>query len=120
LTFPSFATFQAADYFCMKYFLFALADAYGCKIASNYDGTYTCTPHNSSRHYEVHVLAVYEVTNRRSEEVGDMRVDIIHRGKSDNRRLVLVLVSYESVNWILNIPPEITINEVILVSTEYG
>ncbi|CAB4024302.1 myosin light chain kinase, smooth muscle-like [Paramuricea clavata] len=92
-----------------------LPDAYGCKIFSNSDTTYTCTPENSSPLYEVHVLAVYEVINRRPPRAGNARVNIISRGKC-NRPIVLVLASYEPVNWILNIPSDITISKVILVS----
>ncbi|CAB4002788.1 myosin light chain kinase, smooth muscle-like, partial [Paramuricea clavata] len=92
-----------------------LPDAYGCKIVSNSDTTYTCTPDYSSPLYEVHVLSVYEVINRRPPRAGNARVNFISRGKS-NRPIVLVLVSYEAVNWILNIPSNITISKVILVS----
>jgi hypothetical protein len=48
---------------------------------------------------------------------GNARVNIISRGKS-NRPIVLVLVSYEPVKWILNIPSDITISKIILVSTK--
>jgi hypothetical protein len=44
-----------------------------------------------------------------------VKVDIISGGKS-NRPIVLVLVNYEPVKWILNIPFDITISKVILVS----
>jgi hypothetical protein len=91
------------------------ADAFGCKIVSNSDTTYTCTPDNSSPLYEVHVLAVYDIVNRRPPKAGDANVNIISDRKS-NRSVVLVLVNYEPVNWILNISADITINEVILVS----
>ena len=73
---------------------------------------YSCSPDNSSSQYEVHVLAVYVVPN-----AGNARVNIISRGKS-NRPIVLVLVSYEPVKWILNIPSDITISKIILVSTK--
>lgn len=78
---------------------------------------YSCTPADSSPQYEVHVLSVYEVINRRPPSAGDVTVNVVNRGKSD-RRIILVLGSYEPVNWILNLPPRIIISKVILVSTQ--
>ena len=106
------------------------ADAYGCRIEVNSDtalakpnnqqqqgySTYSCTPSSSSTQYEVHVLAVYEVINRRPPTAGNANVNIASRGQS-NRPIVLVLGSYEPVNWILNLPAGISISKVILVST---
>ena len=106
------------------------ADAYGCKIEVNSDtalakpnnqqqqgySTYSCTPSSSSTQYEVHVLSVYEVINRRPPTAGNANVNIASRGQS-NRPIVLVLGSYEPVNWILNLPAGISISKVILVST---
>ena len=109
---------MAADSSIKTLFL-TLADAYGCKIVSNPDGTYTCNPDNSSLQYEVHVLAVYEVINRRPPRAGNAWINIFRRGKS-SRPIVLVLVSYEPVKWILNVPSDITISKVILVSTKYS
>jgi hypothetical protein len=102
-----------------KQLFLTLADAYGCKIVSNSDTTYTCTPDNSSPKYEIHVLAVYEVTSSRYSTAATAKamVDIINRGKS-NRPIILVLVSYEPVNWVLNIPSGVTIGKGILVSTK--
>jgi hypothetical protein len=67
--------------------------------------------------YEVHVLAVYEVIHRRPPQAGDFNVNIISREES-NRPIVLVLGSHEPVNWILNIPYNISISKVILVSIQ--
>ena len=106
------------------------ADAYGCRIEVNSDtalakpnnqqqqgySTYSCTPSSSSTQYEVHVLSVYEVINRRPPTAGNANVNIVSRGLS-NRPIVLVLASYEPVNWILNLPTGISISKVILVST---
>jgi hypothetical protein len=94
-----------------------LADAYGCKIVSNFEATYTCNPDNSSPQFEVHVLSMYEVFNRRPPTAGNASVNIISHRKS-KRPIVLVLVSHEPVNWILNIPSDIIINEAYLVSTK--
>lgn len=78
--------------------------------------TYSCTPgSSSSSQYEVHVLSVYEVISRRPPTAGDATVNIFSGGRSD-RPLVLVLASYEPVNWILKLPADITISRVVLVA----
>ena len=123
-----FASFIYADYYSGNFFI-SSADAYGCKIEVNSatalakaahknrqrPTTYSCTPDSSSTQYEVHVLSVYEVINRRPPTAGNANVNIVSRGKS-NRPIVLVLGSYEPVNWILHLPVGISINKVILVS----
>lgn len=76
---------------------------------------YSCTPADSSPQYEVHVLSVHEVVNRHPPSAGDVAVNVVNRGRSD-RRIILVLVSYEPVNWILYLPAGISISKVILVS----
>ena len=108
------------------------ADTKGCKISVDaatslgkpqYNNqprqpTYSCTPSSSSSNqYEVHVLSVYEVINRRPPTAGDATVNIFSGGRPD-RPLVLVLVSYEPVNWILKLPSDVTISRVILVRTQ--
>ena len=121
-----FASFIYAGYYSGNFFL-SSADAYGCKIEVNsatalakaahknrQRPTYSCTPDSSSTQYEVHVLSVYEVINRRPPTAGNANVNIVSRGKS-NRPIVLVLGSYEPVNWIL-LPVGISISKVILVS----
>ena len=114
----------------LSYYFIVSADAYGCKIEVNsatalakprYNNqqrqtTYSCTPDSSSTQYEVHVLSVYEVINRRPPTAGNAIVNIVSRGKS-KRPIVLVLGSYEPVNWILNLPAGISISNVVLVST---
>ena len=107
------------------------ADTKGCKISVDaatslgkpqYNNqpqqpTYSCTPGGSnSSQYEVHVLSVYEVIYRRPPTAGDATV-IFSGGRSD-RPLVLVLASYEPVNWILKLPSDVTISRVILVSRQ--
>ena len=119
-----------ADYYSGNFFI-SSADAYGCKIEVNsatalakaeYKNrqqrptTYSCTPGSSSTQYEVHILTVYEVINRRPPTAGNAIVNIVSSGKS-NRPIVLVLGSYEPVNWILKLPAGISISKVILVST---
>ena len=108
------------------------ADTKGCKISVDaatslgkpqYNNqprqpTYSCTPgSSSSNQYEVHVLSVYEVINGRPPTAGDATVNIVSGGRPD-RPLVLVLVSYEPVNWILKLPSDVTISRVILVRTQ--
>ncbi|KAJ7361911.1 hypothetical protein OS493_014557 [Desmophyllum pertusum] len=110
-----------------------LPDAYGCKIVENTDAAlakpqynnqqqktnYSCTPVNSSTQYEVHILSVYEAEgiHRRPPVANDATVNIVSDGKSD-RPIILVLGSYEPVNWILNLPANITISKVILTSVQ--
>ena len=108
-----------------------LANVYGCQIKVNSNKTiakpqynnrqpgkiYGCTPDSSSTQYEVHVLAVYEVINTRPPSAGVSNVNIISRGQS-SRPIILVLGSYEPVNWFLNLPAGISIRKVILVSTK--
>ena len=108
------------------------ADTKGCKISVDaatslgkpqYNNqprqpTYSCTPDSSSSSlYEVHVLSVYEVINRRPPTAGDATVNIFS-GRRPDRPLVLVLASYEPVNWILKVPSDVTISRVILVSRQ--
>lgn len=63
-------------------------------------------------------MSVYEGNRHtRPPSAGDTNVNIIGGGKSD-KPIILVLGSYEPVNWILNLPADITISKVILVSTQ--
>ena len=124
-----FASFIYADYYSGNFFI-SSADAYGCKIEVNSatalakaahknrqrPTTYSCTPESSSTQYEVHVLSVYEVINRRPPTAGNANVNIVSRGKS-KRPIVLVLASSEPVNWILHLPAGISISKIVLVST---
>jgi len=78
---------------------------------------YSCTPGGSSTKYEIHVLSVYEGNRHtRPPSAGNTNVNIISGGQS-SKPVILVLASYEPVNWILNLPAGITISRVILVST---
>ena len=115
-----------------SYYFVSTADAYGCKIEVNsatalakaaYKNrqrptTYSCTPSSSFTRYEVHILTVYEAEaiHRRPPRGENANVNIVSRGKP-NRPIVLVLGSYEPVNWILKLPAGISISKVILVST---
>ena len=55
--------------------------------------------------------------HRRPPVANDATVNIVSHGRPA-RPLVLVLGSYEPVNWILHVPSDITISKVILVSIE--
>ena len=109
----------------------SLADAYGCRIEINSNTVlakpqynnqptttiYSCVPGSSSTQYEVHVRSVYEGNRHtRPPSAGDTNVNIISGGRS-SKPVILVLASYEPVNWILNLPAGIIISRVILVST---
>jgi hypothetical protein len=110
---------------------FTTANAYGCKIVADADiplgirnyttitdaTVYSCSPKRSSSQYEIHVLAVYEATKGHVQRAKKVTVNTVIRGKS-NRPIVLVLSSYKSVEWILNIPNDIIISKVILVSRQ--
>ena len=108
----------------------SLADAYGCRIEINSNTTlakpqynkqptstiYSCVPGSSSTQYEIHVLSVYEGNRHtRPPIAGDTYVNVISGGRS-SKPVILVLASYEPVNWILNLPTAITISRVIVVS----
>lgn len=109
------------------------ADAYECRIVSNSvkplarprynkqstQTVYSCKPVFSSAEYEVHALSVYEVINTSPPSAGNATVQIIIR-TTPNRPIILVLGSYEPVNWILNVPTGIIISKVILVSMWWG
>ena len=60
-----------------------------------------------------------EGIHRRPPVANDATVNIVSHGKSD-RPIILVLGSYEPVNWILNLQADITIRKVILVSTQHA
>lgn len=78
---------------------------------------YSCTPRNSSPQYEVHVLSVYEVSNTRPPSPADATVNVVGRGSSD-RPIIIVLGSYQPVHWTLNLPADLIISIVILVSSK--
>lgn len=134
-TFPSFYIFIRVSLIYVldaSIALFSfLADAYECGIVENAvkplakprynrqptQTIYSCNPPFSSPDYEVHVLSVYEVINTRPPSAGNATVKIVIRARL-NRPIILVLGSYEPVNWILSLPPRIIISKVILVSTQ--
>ena len=127
--FPEILKYRLLNTWPKQTYFLILADAFGCRIEV-YSNTalgkpqynnqpprqiYSCTPGSSSPQYEVHVLAVYQVINTRPPSAGNAAVNILSGGQS-GRPIVLVFVSYEPVNWILNLPAGVTISKVILVS----
>ena len=113
-----------------NYFI-SLADAYGCKIEVNSatalakprynkrerQAVYSCTPAHSSTQYEVHVLVMgLGGFNNTAPRIRYAMVNIVSR-RQTNRPVVLVLGTYVPVNWFLNMPPDIFITKLILVST---
>ena len=84
--------------------------------SSGDDETYSCVSY-ANCNYDVHVLSCYEAINGgfRQHPTGRSTVDITAVGQSA-KPLVLVLVSYEAIAWELNIPSQVVIDTVIVVS----
>ena len=80
--------------------------------------TYSCVA-NENCNYDVHVISNYEGEYNYGFDletsVGSSNVQLRVSGKS-HKPLVLVLASYEPVNWILSIPQGVTIEKVLLVN----
>ena len=79
--------------------------------------TYSCIA-NENCNYDVHILGNYEGNGHlgfRIHHTGNTIVNIRVSGQ-DSKPIVLVFVSYEPVNWILNIPSGVVIERVLLVS----
>ena len=78
--------------------------------------TYSCVA-NENCDYDVYVISNYEGnghTGFRIHNTGTTNVQLSVGGQS-SKPLVLVFVSYEPVNGILNIPRRVTIDKVLLV-----
>ena len=79
--------------------------------------TYSCIA-NENCNYDVHILGNYEGNGHlgfRIHHTGNTTVNIRVSGQG-SKPIVLVFVSYEPVNWILNIPSGVVIERVLLVS----
>ena len=80
--------------------------------------TYSCVSGVRSQ-YEVHVISNYESNGQhgfgqtRTTGITDVNLNVDGNGSIP---LVLVFVSYEPVNWILQIPSGVVIDTVMLVS----
>ena len=86
--------------------------------------TYSCvnTSADKNCNYDVHVLSAHQgngdsINWNTVLGTGDINVDISYNGKEvSNKSLVLVLLSHYPMNWILNVPTNVTIDKVLLVS----
>ena len=67
---------------------------------------------------EVHVVSNYESDSLQVSEPGLANLRLTVTGRS-SRPLVLVLTSYEPVEWVLNIPVGVVIDRVIIVSVVF-
>ena len=79
--------------------------------------TYSCIA-DENCNYDVHIVGNYEGNGHlgfRIHHTGNTSVNIRVSGEG-SKPLVLVFVSYEPVNWILNIPSGVVIDQVLLVS----
>ncbi|XP_078602742.1 uncharacterized protein LOC144876860 isoform X1 [Branchiostoma floridae x Branchiostoma japonicum] len=82
--------------------------------------TYSCVADDNSL-YDVHVLGVYEGVGQtwpfQQDPVAAAEMDVhVSAGKDYGKPLVLVLSSYEPVNWVLHLPAEVEVQEVLLVA----
>ena len=80
--------------------------------------TYSCVA-DENCNYDVHIISNYEGDYNHGfgpvTRAGNTNVQLSVSGKG-SKLLVLVFVSYEPVNWILSIPPGVTVDRVLLVS----
>ena len=82
--------------------------------------TYSCVA-DENCNYDVHIISNYEGnghTGFRVHNTGntDVQLSVSSQG---SKPLVLVFVSYEPVNWILDIPSGVVIEKVLLVRHKY-
>ena len=76
--------------------------------------TYKCVTREPGRQ-SIHVLSVYEGNSHtRPPSAGNMDVTLVTDSPS-NKPVLLVLVSYEPVRWILDVPDIVIIDEILLV-----
>ena len=81
---------------------------------------YECISTATNCEYEVHVIANYESSNGRHgfgtpRVAGDTYVNVNINGQS-SKPLILVFISYEPVNWQLNLPTGVVVNKILIVS----
>ena len=102
--------------------LFLLVARIGdCHIEQSSDSpnVYSClVPDNLNPNYDVHILSVYEASSNhffRYHPTGTSNVRLFVSGEV-LKPIVLVLVSYEPIEWRLSIPTGVEIERVLLVS----
>ena len=74
--------------------------------------TYSCVPDCTGAQYEVHMIGMYSKSPFNPNTTVEMTVC----GES-SKPLVLVLTSYEALNWTVNVPNGITIERLLVVSS---
>ena len=81
------------------------------------DSIYSCVT-DTNNNYDIHVIGNYESNGHsgfRVHETGYTDLYLTVTGES-SRPLILVLTSYEPVEWTLHIPSGVIIDKVIIVS----
>ena len=71
---------------------------------------------NENCNYEVHVIGNHESNGHTGAGIHNTGFTDLHITGSTSRRLILVLSSYEPVEWLLHIPAGVVIERVIIVS----
>ena len=98
-----------------------LAQIGDCHIEQSSDSPngYSClVPDNLNANYDVHIISVYEASSNhffRYHPTGTSNVRLFVSGEVV-KPIVLVLVSYEPIEWRLSIPTGVEIERVLLVS----
>ena len=91
-----------------------------CHIEQSSDSpnVYSClVPDNLNANYDVHIISVYEASSNRffrQHPTGTSNVRLFVSGEVV-KPIVLVLVSYEPIEWRLSIPSGVEIERVLLV-----
>ena len=92
-----------------------------CHIEQSSDSPngYSClVPDNLNANYDVHIISVYEASSNRlfrQHPTGTSDVSLFVSGEVV-KPIVLVLASYEPIEWRLSIPTGVEIERVLLVS----
>ncbi|XP_019626214.1 PREDICTED: uncharacterized protein LOC109471365 [Branchiostoma belcheri] len=74
--------------------------------------TFGCVADDNNQ-YEVHILAVYEGVGPRRAAA---EMDVYVTTGQVSKPLVLVLSSYEPVNWVLHLPEDVEVHQVLLIA----
>ncbi|XP_070570423.1 uncharacterized protein [Ptychodera flava] len=73
---------------------------------------YSCID-NDNDDYEVHAIGVYEGRAHRTATRSTVRIQKVAR---PDRPIVLVLATYEPINWVVEMPNDVTIDRVLLIA----
>ncbi|XP_070550008.1 uncharacterized protein [Ptychodera flava] len=74
---------------------------------------YSCVDHGSNNDYEVHVIGVYEGREYRTPRNSTVYIQTIGQ---TTKPIVLVLGTYNPINWVIQVPTDITIDRVISIA----